>query len=181
MRTIVVSAYDSRWPTYFEQIRSVVWPAVQDIALSIEHVGSTAVPGLAAKPIIDIDIVIPSKDVLDTTVQRLEALGYKHQGDLGIAGRDAFKQQNDLPRHNLYVCPAGSVGLRNHLALRDYLRAHPEAIEAYSALKRHLVATVANDIDLYVDGKTDLITTFLREAGLASEDVAAIDRANRIA
>jgi GrpB-like predicted nucleotidyltransferase (UPF0157 family) len=180
MNTIVVSDYDPRWPAFFAQIRERLWPAVRDLAIAIEHVGSTAVPGLAAKPIIDVDIIIPSGETLPQVVERLEALGYTHLGNLGIPGRDAFRESSDLPKHNLYVCPQGSIGLRNHLAVRDYLRAHPEAVEAYAALKRGLAQQFPQDIARYVDGKTDLIASILRAADISPDDVASIEGANRI-
>lgn len=181
MRTIVVSEYDPRWPFFFEQIRATVWPAVQDVATAIEHVGSTSVLGLAAKPIIDIDIVIPPQQNIGQLITRLQPLGYTHLGTLGIAGRDAFRQENTLLKHNLYVCPADSIGLRNHLAVRDYLRTHPEAVQAYSDLKLGLASTFTHDIDRYVDGKTDFIISILRQSSLLSpDDIAAIEQANRI-
>lgn len=180
MRTVVVSEYNPRWPTFFEQIRAMLWPAVQDVATAIEHVGSTSIPGLAAKPIIDIDIVISPQQNIQYVITRLESLGYTHLGTLGIAGRDAFRQENTLPKHNLYVCPADSIGLRNHLAVRDYLHAHPEAVQAYSELKFRLASTFTNDIDRYVDGKTDFILSILRQSSLSKEDIAAIEQANRI-
>jgi GrpB-like predicted nucleotidyltransferase (UPF0157 family) len=180
MRPVVVSEYNPRWPTFFEQIHAILWPAVQDVATAIEHVGSTAVPGLAAKPIIDIDIVIPPHQNMQHIIEHLEPLGYTHLGTLGIAGRDAFRQENTLPKHNLYVCPADSIGLRNHLAVRDYLRAHPEAVQAYGELKRRLASTFTNDIDRYVDGKTDFIISLLRQSSVSTEDIAAIEQANRI-
>ena len=180
MRTIVVSEYDPGWPTFFEQIRATLWPVVQDVATAIEHVGSTSVSGLAAKPIIDIDIIIPPQHNIGQVIARLEPLGYTHLGTLGIAGRDAFRQENALPKHHLYVCPADSIGLRNHLAVRDYLRTHPEAVQAYSELKRSLASTFRHDIDRYVDGKTDFIISLLRQSSLSQHDMAAIEQANRI-
>ena len=180
MRTIVVLEYDPRWPLFFEQIRALLWPAVQDVATAIEHVGSTSVPGLAAKPIIDIDIVIPPQQPIESMITRLEPLGYTHLGTLGIAGRDAFRQGNDLPTHNLYVCPADSVGLRNHLAVRDYLRTHLEAVQAYGALKFGLANTFTHDIDRYVDGKTDFILSILRQSNLSKEELTVIEQGNRI-
>lgn len=180
MKTIVVTDYDPRWPDYFEQIRAYLWPAIQDLATGIEHVGSTSVPGLAAKPIIDLDIIIPSVDRLPLIVQRLEPLGYTHLGDLGIAGRDAFRQLTDLPPHHLYVCPADSVGLQNHLTVRDYLRADPVAREAYGELKKRLAVAFPTDIDRYVDGKTDLILTILQQGHFSAEQLAAIQAANRL-
>jgi len=180
MKTIVVTDYDPQWPVYFEQIRAYLWPAIQDLATAVEHVGSTSVPGLAAKPIIDLDIIIPSADLLPQIVQRLEPLGYEHQGDLGIAGRDAFRQKTELPPHHLYVCPAGSVGLQNHLTVRDYLRANPAARDAYGELKKQLAVAFPTDIDRYVDGKTDLILTMLQHGSLSTAQLGAIQTANRL-
>jgi GrpB-like predicted nucleotidyltransferase (UPF0157 family) len=180
MSTVVVAEYDPHWANAFAAIRDYLWPSIHDLTVSIEHVGSTAVPGLAAKPIIDIDIVIAPDQALAAVVTRLEPLGYTHLGTLGIAGRDAFRQHNVLPRHNLYVCPADSLGLRNHLALREYLRANPAAVHAYSERKRQLAAAFPNDITRYVAGKTDLIISLLRAAGLAAEDIAQIEQANQL-
>lgn len=180
MPSVVVLEYNPQWPAFFEQIRAILWPAIQDIATAVEHVGSTSVPGLAAKPIIDIDVVIPPHQSIQHIVTRLEPLGYTHLGTRGIAGRDAFRQENALPKHNLYVCPTESVGLRNHLAVRDYLRTHPEAVQAYSKLKRGLASIFTNDIDQYIAGKTDFILSILRQSNLSKEDIAAIEQANRI-
>ena len=102
MRRIEVVDYDPHWPETFETLRSRIWTAVGDVALSVEHVGSTSVPGLAAKPIIDISIVVPERSDVRTGISRLATLGYVHRGDLGIAGREAFANPEGLPRHNLY-------------------------------------------------------------------------------
>src|ERR1051326_1757734 len=89
-RTILVTEYDPYWPTAFLQLHTHIWPAVQDIALTIEHIGSTSVPGLAAKPVIDMSIVVPSEIETPIGIERLAALGYEHRGNLGIEGREAF-------------------------------------------------------------------------------------------
>jgi GrpB-like predicted nucleotidyltransferase (UPF0157 family) len=128
MRRIEVVDYDPHWPETFETLRSRIWTAVGDVASSVEHVGSTSVPGLAAKPIIDISIVVPERSDVPTGISRLATLGYVHRGDLGIAGREAFANPDGLPMHNLYLCPRDSVALANHLAIRNYLRTHPEAV-----------------------------------------------------
>ena len=176
-RAVVVD-YDPEWPVRFEAIRARIAPALGPLALSIEHVGSTSVPGLAAKPVIDIDVVVADASAIPAAVRALKALGYEHLGPLGIAGREAFRRPPGTEPHNLYVCPAGSQGLRNHLALRNHLRTHPEAVEAYGALKRRL-ADEAPDIDAYVVGKTDLIISFLRAEGIDDETLLAIERANK--
>jgi GrpB-like predicted nucleotidyltransferase (UPF0157 family) len=175
-RAVVVD-YNPEWPTWFAAIRDRITPALGSLALSIEHVGSTSVSGLAAKSVIDIDVVVADASVIPAAVNALTALGYEHLGSLGIPGREAFRRPPGTERHNLYVCPADSQGLRNHLALRHHLRTHPEAVEAYAALKRHL-ADEAPDIDAYVIGKTDLIISFLRAEGIDDETLVAIEHAN---
>ncbi len=179
MRTIVVVDYDPAWPVLFEQVRTHIWPVVRDIALTVEHIGSTAVPGLAAKPIIDMSVVVPSEREVPIAVERLATLGYEHLGTLGVAGRDAFRQPAGLPAHNLYVCPQDSLGLRNHLAVRDYLRTHPATASAYGELKKRLAQAFPHDIERYVDGKTELLLEMLRAQGLTAHQLDAIAGANR--
>jgi GrpB-like predicted nucleotidyltransferase (UPF0157 family) len=169
---IEVVDYDPRWPKAFEEIAARIRPAVSNVALAIEHVGSTSVPGLAAKPIIDIDIVVDAASVR-TATQGLTAIGYSHQGDLGVPGREGFQHGCGAP-HNLYVFVEGSPHLRNHLVLRDRLRADPEAARKYGALKRNLAQRFPGDIDAYVAGKSALILQILGAAGLSAEDLAAI-------
>ena len=179
MKTIVVVDYDTTWPDTFEQLRARVWLVVGDLAVTIEHVGSTSVPGLAAKPIIDMTIVVPSVHEVPLAIERLATLGYEHRGDLGIEGREAFTRPEDLPAHNLYLSAPGSLGLQNQLAVRDYLRAHPPTAHAYGELKKRLAQRFPHDIVSYVDGKTDLLLGILREQGLSPERLAAIEAANR--
>jgi len=101
-----VVEYDPNWPAAFEQLRLVVWPAVSVLATSVEHVGSTSVPGLAAKPIIDISVVVPTAADVPAAIHRLAAVGYVHQGNLGVEGREAFQAPDSTPRRHLYLCPA---------------------------------------------------------------------------
>jgi GrpB-like predicted nucleotidyltransferase (UPF0157 family) len=177
--TVVVVDYDEEWPRRFEDLRARLWPVVADVAVRIEHVGSTAVPGLAAKPIVDLTIVVTGRGDVPLTIERLANLGYRHLGDLGIDDREAFDHRADLPRHNLYVCPEGTIGIVNQLAVRDYLRAHPDTARRYGELKKRLAARFPDDIDSYIFGKTDLILDVLRRAGLIDEQLAAIERVNR--
>jgi GrpB-like predicted nucleotidyltransferase (UPF0157 family) len=174
----VVVDYDPSWPARFEAIRDRIAPVLGPLAVSIEHVGSTSVPGLAAKPVIDIDVVVADASAIPAAIDVLTGLGYEHLGELAVRGREAFRRPPGSEKHNLYVCPAGGEGLRNHLALRKHLRAHPEAVEAYGALKRRLAAEVP-DIDAYVVAKTDLIVSFLRAEGLDDETLASIELANK--
>lgn len=171
---IVVVDYDPTWPQVFERLRALVWRVVQDFALAIEHVGSTSVPGLAAKPIIDMDVVIASAALIPLAIERLGTLGYVHRGNLGIEGREALQQPAHLPPHH-----QDSVSLRNHLALRDYLRAHPAAVQAYGALKKRLAQEHAHNIEAYIEAKSDLILSMLAQTGFETEQIAAIREQNR--
>jgi GrpB-like predicted nucleotidyltransferase (UPF0157 family) len=181
MPTIVVEPYDPDWPLLFEQLYARVWPAVQHASIALEHVGSTAVPGLAAKPIIDACIVLPSPRDLPFVTKGLVALGYVHRGNLGVPGRDAFKATPDtLPKHHLYASHRGSVSLKNHLGLRDYLRANPDAAREYGALKQSLAAQFPDDIDRYIAGKTPFVLDVLRRVGLNEAELAEIAECNRL-
>jgi GrpB-like predicted nucleotidyltransferase (UPF0157 family) len=177
--SIVIVEYDPLWMTTFEDLRQNIWPAVSDLAMSIEHVGSTSVPGLAAKPIIDMTVVVRSGGDVPTAVNRLAGLGYVHQGNLGIDGREAFRSPAAAPRHHLYLCATGSLALRNHLAVRGYLRAHPEIARQYGDLKKTLASQYPEDIDAYTEGKTAVILKILGEAGLQPDELTSIERANR--
>jgi GrpB-like predicted nucleotidyltransferase (UPF0157 family) len=178
-QSVVVVDYNEEWPRQFEQLGARIWPAVADIAVRIEHVGSTSVVGLAAKPIIDITLVVAERNDVSPMIARLATLDYRHRGTLGIEDREAFDHRPDLDRHNLYVCPEGTIGLVNQLAVRDYLRAEPDAARQYGALKKRLAALFPDDIDSYVFGKTDFILEVLRRAGLTEAQLAAIEQVNR--
>jgi GrpB-like predicted nucleotidyltransferase (UPF0157 family) len=111
--TVVVIEYDPEWPRRFEDLRARIWPAVAGVADRIEHVGSTSVPGLAAKPIIDMTIVVRRQADVPPAIDRLATLGYRHLGNLDIEDREAFEHPAGLPRHHLYVCPEGTIGIVN--------------------------------------------------------------------
>lgn len=177
--TIQVVNYVPEWPNLFQRIRERIWPSICDFTIAIEHVGSTSVPGLAAKPVLDIDLVIPSRNEIQLAVTRLSNLGYAHRGDLGIEDREAFAAPKDGPAHHLYVCPSESVALLNHLTLRDHLRVHPSDVEAYSALKKQLAEQCSGDLNSYVEGKTNFIVSILAQYGFSSERLESIRRANR--
>jgi len=176
---IVVVDYDPGWPVAFERLRAVIWPVVAEIAQGIEHVGSTSVPGLAAKPIIDVSVVVGAASDVPLACERLATIGYVHQGNLGIDGREAFESPAGFPAHHLYVCHGDSPALANHLAVRDYLRAHPESSREYGEVKKQLAKQFPNDIDGYVDGKTGLLLRILQAAGLPDAQLENISRANR--
>lgn len=163
---IVVADYDSAWPQQFAQVRERVWPAVHDVALRVEHVGSTAVPGLPAKPILDLDVVVGSENDVPVVLERLAGAGYRWQGDLGIAGRQAFLPvgEQDLPAHHLYLVVDGNRAHLDHVLLRDLLRADPDARARYAALKRANALRAAGDMGFYVAAKAALVAELLTRA-----------------
>ena len=177
--SIHIVEYDPCWKKRFNEFKDVLWPVVADHSTGFEHVGSTAVEGLAAKPIIDIDIIVSSMNALLKVIERLVPLGYVHQGELGIQGRHAFFQQENVSKLHLYVCLEGSLGLRNHLALRDYLRAHPSAVKEYSNLKKRLAQQYPNNIDCYVEGKTSFIAAILERCSFTPCELLNVLSSNK--
>jgi GrpB-like predicted nucleotidyltransferase (UPF0157 family) len=161
---VVIVDYDPTWPDTFAQLRDRVAAALGPLAVAIEHIGSTAVPGLAAKPIIDLDVVIANRADLPAVMQRLRPLGYHHEGDLGVPGREAFTTPAGVPPHHLYVCVVGTPALNRHLAFRDALRADPAAAHAYGDLKRTLAARLSHDRVAYTEAKTGFVERVLAEA-----------------
>jgi GrpB-like predicted nucleotidyltransferase (UPF0157 family) len=173
-KRVEVVEYDPNWPLIFKDLYAVLNQNVGELVLAIEHVGSTSVPGLAAKPIIDLDIIVADRAALQLVIEKLAALGYTHQGDLGIKDREAFRRADThtpddksgrvWPVHHLYVCVAGSESLRNHLAFRDFLRAHPEKMQQYAVLKKQLAVDYEYDMDSYIAGKTAFVMAIVGEA-----------------
>ena len=158
---IVIVDYSPAWPLEFERLRDRVAAAVGNLAIAIEHVGSTAVPGLAAKPVIDLVIVVEPEDV-QAAIDRLTVVGYVHQGNLGVEGREAFSVPEGERRHHLYVSPTDSEELRAQLAFRNRLRADPELAAEYEALKRGLAWRFRDDRVGYTAAKTAFVTAASR-------------------
>lgn len=170
MRTthVVVLPYDPKWKADFEAIRKEIEAAAGDWILGVEHVGSTSVEGLSAKPCIDLDVVIKDNSVFSCVADRLAKIGYFHEGNLGIEGREAFRYEGKLhlQTHHLYVCPQDSEELHRHLVFRNFLRTHPEAVQWYSAVKEKAAALFPEDIDRYMAYKAPCIEALYRECGL---------------
>jgi GrpB-like predicted nucleotidyltransferase (UPF0157 family) len=165
---VIIVDYDPLWPRRFDQLAAVYGRVLEELHHRIEHVGSTSVPGLAAKPVIDIIIVIPSMADFALLNAALESLGYLHNGDQDVPGREVFKLKlrelmaNDLGEepwtHHLYVCPSGSKSLAQMLFFRDYLRTHADTSRRYDELKRGLAQKLRNDRVGYTDAKTAFVT-----------------------
>lgn len=179
MADIIVTAYDPAWPLSFARLRDELWPHVADCALSIEHVGSTSVPDLAAKPIIDLVVVVADDVPQRAVIAALTQQGYEHRGDLGIAGREALRNQRaERPAHHLYVCRQDNLAFRNHRAVRDTLRGDAAAVAEYGALKHELSRRFPRDIDQYIAGKSAFLLGLLKRAGFTPAELALIAGVN---
>ena len=172
---IEVVDYDHVWPARFEMLRSDYTEALSAAGvpvIAIEHVGSTSVPGLAAKPIIDCDIIVEQPDV-EAASAVLARLGFTPLGELGIPQRWAFDEPERLAGTNTYVIVAGSLSLRNHLAVRDALRANHRLRDEYGEVKKRVGAEAA-DIYAYGAGKDAMVQRILETAGLSADDRTSI-------
>ncbi len=167
-KKVIVSPYDEAWKSAFEAIKREIESAIGDLILGIEHVGSTSVEGMSAKPCIDIDVIIKDYSVFDTVVGKLQSIGYTHEGDLGIKDREAFKYSNKphLQNHHLYVCPQYSEELHRHITFRDFLRGNTEAVKKYSLIKENAAKLFPNDIDKYIEYKSPCIEELYALCGL---------------
>lgn len=167
-KKVVVLPYDPKWKMDFEAVKREIMDAVGDLIISVEHVGSTSVEGLSAKPIIDIDIVIQDYSVFADVVSRLSDIGYTYEGDLGIKERESFKYsgKTHLQAHHLYVCPRNSRELFRHITFRDFLRSHPEAVKKYSEIKETAARMFPNNIEKYIEYKDPCIKEFYSMCGL---------------
>lgn len=160
---VTVADYDPRWPVLFQEERARIAEALGELALAIEHVGSTAVPGLAAKPVIDIMIGVRELAAGERCVAALEDLGYEYRGDGGIPDRHYFRR--GAPRtHHIHLVAFGGDFWDRHIRFRDLLRERPDVAEQYAALKRQLAAQYRTDRLAYTEAKTPFIEGALENA-----------------
>jgi GrpB-like predicted nucleotidyltransferase (UPF0157 family) len=154
---VEVVEYDPEWVTEFERLRTRIEAALDSFSARVEHVGSTAVPGLAAKPIVDIDVIVGREDV-DDAVERLAALGYRPaEYRLEIPDRHALAWPEGEKRHHVNICPIDSAELGRHLRFRDRLRQDPALARTYGDLKRELARAHRDDRVRYGELKTEFV------------------------
>jgi len=159
-----VVEYDEAWATQFALLRDEVQPVLDGLDVVVEHVGSTAVPGMAAKPILDVDFVAASQANVAAVIEQLAQRGYRHKGDRGIAGREMLEPPADLRFHHPYVVVAGSSAHLDHTLFRDYLIEHQEVADEYAELKRTLAPLLKFDRRVYTDAKSSFIAEVLERA-----------------
>ncbi|WDF50222.1 GrpB family protein [Paenibacillus sp. KACC 21273] len=172
---IDIQTYQPEWAEQFEQIKCILAKQLTGYCIGIEHVGSTSVVGQSAKPILDIDIIIPSRQQLSSVITALHTLGYNYRGDLDVEGREAFGRIDDyVPwnsdqrvwmKQHVYVCAQDNQELHRHLTFRNYLRQHPEEVIAYGQLKQQLIKQT-EDREQYTLLKTDFVENILAKANV---------------
>ena len=160
MRTkrVVVEKWNPQWKYEYEKIVASLGKDIIYNSIKIEHVGSTSVEGLSAKPVIDLDIVI-EKDKFAIIKELLNKRGYEYEGDLGIEGREAFSYygKEELMTHHLYVCHQDSKELFKHITFRNFLKNNPALAAEYSKVKEQAAVLYPDDIDKYMEFKSEII------------------------
>jgi GrpB-like predicted nucleotidyltransferase (UPF0157 family) len=163
---VLVVEYDPAWPRRYEEERARIIAALGGLITGIEHVGSTAVPGLGGKPVIDIMIGVTRFEDGERCVAPLEALGYEYRGEAGIPGRLFFRR--GLPRtHQVHMVEQGSDFWEDQLLFRNFLRTHPEIAAEYYNLKKELAARFPTEREVYADAKTPFIRSVVERARAA--------------
>jgi GrpB-like predicted nucleotidyltransferase (UPF0157 family) len=162
--TIEIAPYSSSWPKRFAELGSAFRSAMGDVALRIDHIGSTSVPGLAAKPVIDVQISVAALEPVDPFRVPLERLGYVYRAGNTERTKRYFREPPGAPRTHIHVRRAGSFSEQFALLFRDYLRAHADEAAAYERLKHRLAAEHATDRHAYTDAKVPFTWDLMRRA-----------------
>ena len=164
---VIIVDYDPQWPVLYEEERERIVAAIGNVIDDIQHIGSTAVPGLSAKPIIDILVIVSSLEQVEQSVKPLEKLGYEYMGDSGIPGRHIFiKREQGMRAFHLHMSQADHYTATQAIVFRDYLRLHPQEAQGYGELKKELADQYGADRNGYTNGKTTFIEAMLVKAAL---------------
>lgn len=162
---VKVTAYNQNWVRQFEEEAERLKDIFGDEIVEIHHFGSTSVPGLKAKPIIDIMPIVKDIEKVDSFNQQMIAFGYEPLGEFGIKGRRFFRKGGDNRTHHIHMFQFNNrEEIDRHLAVRDYLRTHPEAARQYGDLKEQLAKQFPKDIEAYMDGKDEFVKALERKA-----------------
>ncbi|QTM99109.1 GrpB family protein [Sediminibacillus dalangtanensis] len=156
MRNVEVVSYKDQWPNLFLKEAKEIKEVFGDELIDVHHIGSTSVPGLAAKPIIDIMPVVRDIEKVDRYNRQMAAIGYEGKGEFGIPGRRYFRKGGENRSHHVHIFQQGDKGVTRHLAFRDFLRTHPHVARKYGAKKQELAGQFPCNIESYMDGKNQL-------------------------
>ncbi|HLL99758.1 MAG TPA: GrpB family protein [Pyrinomonadaceae bacterium] len=172
-KSVLLVPHRKAWKTLFEREEKLLRSALGDYAAAIEHIGSTAIPDIAAKPIIDILVGVEAGDLseVEKYLPPLARIGYEYRGEAGTAGRRYFRKGTAaaVSTHHLSIAERGGEIWRRHILFRDYLRAEPEAARAYAELKKNLAIKYKERREDYTDGKTGFVEEILLKAGFSGQ------------
>jgi len=170
-RKVEVKSHDNKWFNKYEKEKKKINNIYKDILVDIHHIGSTAIPNIKAKPVIDILVVVEDINKVDQYDNLMQELGYEPKGEFGIENRRFFQKGGNYRSHHVHIFEKGDQEIKKHLNFRDYLRAHPAKAKQYSKLKESLAEQYPYNIDKYIEGKNDFIQEIDREAAQwAAED-----------
>lgn len=161
---VEVVTYNKQWPSHFRDIAASLQALIGPEVIAIDHIGSTAVPGLSAKPLIDIDVTLPGLEQVLAAISRMEGAGYESRGNRYEQAVYAFLMRSTNPKRRVYLLPQGNETHQKRIIFRDYLIAHPETAAEYSALKQKLAREYAYDGDGYTRAKADFVNRVLATA-----------------
>lgn len=169
MRTVIVVPYDDKWPEMFEAESLLIKTLLGGVAKDIHHIGSTSVPGLSAKPIIDILLEVSDINELDRYNSAMAHAGYVIRGENGISGRRYLIKGGDQRSHQVHAFASGDIQVLRHLVFRDYLRENTHIAEMYAELKHSAARLSRNNAHRYSAHKANFIAHHLRLAQAESE------------
>lgn len=164
-RTVVIVPYDPNWVRTFQAEADEIRRILGQEVVAVHHIGSTSVPNLSAKPIVDLLVVVRDIEKIDAFNEMMSRLGYLAKGENGIPGRRYFIKGDEVHRtHHIHIFQTGHPDIERHLNFRDYLIAHPEEAQAYGRLKQELARRFPTDIDSYIAGKDEFVKEIDRKA-----------------
>ncbi|CEG24126.1 dephospho-CoA kinase/protein folding accessory domain-containing protein [Planococcus massiliensis] len=164
MRKVEICDYQEEWEELFRQEAEEIKRILGEECVAVHHIGSTAVRGLAAKPVIDLLPVVKNIETVDRFNPKFELLGYEGKGENGLKGRRYFQKGGDLRTHHMHIYENGSGEIYRHLAFRDYLKKHPQEAEKYGTLKKELAMKYPTDIERYIEGKESFVKEMEKRA-----------------
>jgi GrpB-like predicted nucleotidyltransferase (UPF0157 family) len=164
LRKVEVTTYNKAWPSMFEEEANELRKIFDSEVIKIHHIGSTSVKGLKAKPVIDIMPVVKNINRIDEFNTAMTDIGYEPKGENGITGRRFFQKGGDNRTHHVHIFRLGNPEIERHLAFRNYLRSHPDAVKEYGNLKEELSQRFPNDIEAYIHGKDQLVSEIEKRA-----------------
>lgn len=164
MRKVIVTPYDERWPIAFAKAAAEIRGVLESNCLNVEHIGSTAVPGLAAKPVIDLLVIVSDIEAIDRFEEDFRKLGYQAKGENGLPERRYFERGGNERTHHVHCYEQGNPEISRHLAFRDFLKANPQVAGTYGELKVKLAKQYPLDIEQYINGKQAMVQEIEKKA-----------------